>query len=226
MKKVLPLLVLAIGICAGTTFATITTVNPNALIWCDQDDSAYLGNPGNFYDAYVEAEPGDTIVAFVEVNYPAVGWHPLRRFVSGVWWDAAVLDRPETNYDYTRPLFNEGGGEYGTTTKGEYWAAEVASTYGGANYQYVDLWYQPMYSYDMRHVGWAFTVREDAPLGITTVGQRLVGDSYYGWGGVWELRSESDDAFALKINVVPEPATLSLLAIGGLAGLRRLRRRR
>ena len=216
MKKVLPLLVLAVGICAGSAFATITTYNPNPLIWADTQ-----GNP---YDAYMEAQPGDTVVAFVEQNYPAVGWHPLTGWVSGVWWDETVVERPETNYDYTMPLWNEGGGNYGSMTKGEYWAPEIASSYGGANYQSVYLDYSG-YSYDMRIVGWEFTIRADAPMGITTVGQRLVGDSYYGWGGVWEMRVESDDAFALKINVIPEPATLGLLAIGGFAVVKRMRRK-
>jgi hypothetical protein len=37
---------------------------------------------------------------------------------------------------------------------------------------------------------------------------------------------DDPDPYALHINVVPEPATLSLFALGGLAAVRRIRRRK
>ena len=222
MKKTLLLLALAIGICAGTAFATIAPSNPHPVIWHDMFDSS----GGSFFDGYVEAQRGETVVAFVETNYHWASWNPIRGYASGVWWDTAALDRPESTYDYSgSPLINETGGGYGTTTQGEYWGNENASTYGGANYQQVIVDGFGGYNYDMRIVGWTFTVRADAPYGVTTVGMRTLLYDYWNWYWRDEVRVESDDAFALQINVIPEPATMGLLGLGGLAALLRRRRK-
>ena len=205
MKPSTVLLMLVIAIASigwiSPANATIAPSNPNAVIWRDMfnDDS------GSFWDGYVEAHPGDTVVAFVEVNYHWDSWNPINAYASGVWWDNAVLDRPDSYYDYSgAPLINETGGAYGTATQGEYWGNENASVYGGTNYQEVKIDGFGGYIYDMRIVGWTFTIKEDAPLGITTVGQRLLVRDY--WYGYWraEYRVESDNAFALQINVISD----------------------
>ncbi len=226
MKKLLLLLALVVGIGASSVFGgNISQSNPHSVIWRDMffdpNDRATI------WDGYVEAAPGETVTVFVEVNNNYAGWSPIRGYRAGFWWDTAALDRPQSYWDYSQaPLVTEDGvGSYGTATQGEYWGSENASYYGGANYQEVEIGGLAGYNYQMRLMGITFDVLPTAPLGITTVGLRVYMYDYWSWYWRSEARIESDDPFALQINIIPEPATMSLLAIGGVAALIRRRRK-
>jgi len=74
--------------------------------------------------------------------------------------------------------------------------------------------------------GFWVPIRSDAAVGSTAFFDVVVTSSGLwggsGWGG--SLTAAGQPAYAMTIKVVPEPATMGLLAIGGLAAL--LRRRR
>ncbi|KKO11150.1 hypothetical protein LCGC14_0016260 [marine sediment metagenome] len=198
----------SIGWISPANAGNISQSNNNSVIWYDMfSDPA---DRSTIWDGYVEAHRGDTVVAFIEANNNWAGWYYINYYRSGVWWDTAVLERPESYWDYSQaPLIAEDGvTTYGTVTQGgdsnNYTGTENASYYGGANYQEVEIPFSGGYNYQMRIVGWSFTVKDDAPLGITAVGSRtyMWATFYYQWFA--EYRVESDDPFALHINVIAD----------------------
>ena len=109
---------------------------------------------------------------------------------------------------------------------GNYDAAQDWSTPQYNHYLKVDLWaqYAFMWGYEgMRVVGYDIPIRPDAPFGETVVGQTYLAVL---WGGVYISGTrDAGDPFALTINVIPEPATLSVLGLAGLAAFLRRRRK-
>ncbi|MHC4986382.1 MAG: PEP-CTERM sorting domain-containing protein [Planctomycetota bacterium] len=222
MKKVLAVMVLLI-VCVGWIYQANASVLGDAVIpmWRDE-----FGDP---LDAYVEAAPGDTVRVYHEVNYNPY-WQGLDQIRAELWWDTAVI----ANYGsgdgtvFPTQFYDNGAGwisDVANPPGGNYNAAPDWSTPQYNHYLKLDFFAQYMWTYEgMRVVGYDIPIRPDAPMGTTTVGMNYLGVL---WGGVYMSGSRDDpDPYALHINVVPEPATLSLFALGGLAAVRRIRRRK
>ena len=224
VKKAAALLVLVV--CAAWVFQADASIIGDTVVpmWRDQ-----FGDP---LDAYVEAAPGDTVRVYFEVNYNPY-WQGLDQIRAEIWWDTAVI----ANYGsgdgtvYPMQFYDDSGAgwisDVTTPPGGNYDAAQDWSPPQYNHYLKVDLWaqYAYMWGYEgMRVVGYDIPIRPDAPLGVTTVGQCYLGVL---WGGVYISGSRDDpDPFALHINVIPEPATMAVVGLGGLAALLRRRRRK
>ena len=220
MKKLFAVLVLAV-ICAA---------------WAYQADAAIIGDTvlpmwrdgfGDAVDGYVEAAPGDTVRVYFEVNHNPF-WQGLDQIRTEIWWDTAVIANPGSGdgLTYVQQFEDDGAGWTSDVTISNYGAGMDWSTPQYNHYLKLDFWFQYMWTYEgMRVVGFDIPIRPDAPLGETVIGQRYLGVL---WGGVYMSGERSvgyQTDVALTINVVPEPATLSLLGLGGLAALLRRRRK-
>ncbi len=65
-------------------------------------------------------------------------------------------------------------------------------------------------------LGWDVYIDANAPLGLHSLGLVMVTPT--------SVNIPDTDAWAMTFNIVPEPMTMSLLAVGGLAMLRRRRK--
>ena len=65
-------------------------------------------------------------------------------------------------------------------------------------------------------MGWDVSIDANAPLGLHTLGLVMSAPT--------SVNIPAGDAFAMTFNVVPEPMTMSLLAMGGLAMIRKRRK--
>jgi len=218
IKKAAALLVLVV--CAAWVFQADASVIGDTVVpmWRDE-----FGDP---LDAYVEAVPGDTVRVYFEINYNPY-WQGLDQIRAEIWWDTAVI----ANYGsgdgtvYPMQFYDNGAGWTSDVCISNYGAGQDFSPPQYNHYLKVDLFYQYMWTYEaMTVVGYDIPIRPDAPLGVTTVGQSYLGVL---WGGVYISGSRDDpDPFALHINVIPEPATMAVVGLGGLAALLRRRRRK
>jgi hypothetical protein len=209
--------------------AAATPIIDNDHIYCWGDSF------GEQFDNYAEVERGETIVLQVWVNDlngsvdiqtgETLVNEDWQRAANGVWvcswWDPLVVDGP---------LVHE---HLGGTYYSAYWPYLSYNAHG-SNYRY-------RYYYD--HTGaetirWiaegldviniSYTIRENAPLGLTKLGLETtfrydLGETDTGWFFHDRIESDKGDPYAMTLNVVPEPATVGMLALGAVALLRRKR---
>jgi hypothetical protein len=219
MKKV----AVVLGLLTVTAFVYADVIpGGNGFYWEDQ-----FGDP---IDAYVEAMPGDTVTVWHITNQLG-GWVPLSQIRAELWWDTAVIANPGDGdpLTYVKPTYTYNG------LQGTGLGSEVANA---DNYNAGEDWSTPQYDHylkldfyatmwrfeNMRVVGYEIPIRPDAPLGTTTLGATFIGVYYYG-GVYWNDVVDAPNPLALTINVVPEPATMGLLGLGGLTALLRRRKK-
>ena len=220
MKKALAVLALAVVCVAWSYQANAAIIGDTILpMWRDQY--------GDALDGYVEAAPGDTVRVYFEVNHNPF-WQGLDQIRTELWWDTAVIANPGDGdpLTYVTQFYDDGAGWTSDVTISNYTAGMDWSTPQYNHYLKLDFWQSYMWTYDaMRVVGYDIPIRPDAPLGETVLGANYLGVL---WGSVYMSGGRSVgylDDVALTINVVPEPATMGLLAIGGVAALLRRRRK-
>ena len=202
----LPLLVL---------FAAISTASATAVV--DNDEIYIWGDDfGDQFDNYIEAAPGDTVELSIYVNdlngsydmlYESTlvnnNWtHAANGARTGIWWDPVVIEGASVYED-------KHVGEDPTTYYGSYWGSTGYNNHL-AHYwtKHYDNWNAVRWVAEGRWViDMVMTIREDAPLGITTIGMEQgffwsnnMFDEYQGYF-FWD-RIESTDPYAMRINVV------------------------
>jgi len=173
---------------------------------------AWVDTFGDMYDNYAEVHPGDTIRVHVFVNdLDGESWvRAADGGWTGIWWDSAVVDHTSVNWD-ANGIDTDGDGtdDIGNYYK-SYWGFMHAGSGGGANY------YNTKYdgSGTVRWVAenrlimsWNLTIREDAPLGETTLGLQQAfywNLPYNPWvDPFFQDRIEMDDPYAMKLMVLP-----------------------
>ncbi|MHC4562869.1 MAG: PEP-CTERM sorting domain-containing protein [Planctomycetota bacterium] len=213
MTKRLAALVLALAVAMTASSAL---ANP-MWYWADETGVELTGA--------IDAAPGDTVRIWSIARTNMGGWPPLNRVRQELWWDTNVIANWGSGDGTVTvvPFYNDpGNGMVSDLCAGNYGAAEDYNFPAYNHYGKVDLWATIYYYGGMRMVGFDIPIRPDAPLGLTALGGASIGTDYWSGGIIlYETIAETDPTYALRINVVPEPATLSLLALGGLAVLRR-----
>jgi hypothetical protein len=200
MKKTL------ISILLVALFASTAMANP-MWFWADET--------GAELTAPIDAAPGDTVRVWSVARTNMGGWPPLNRVRQEAWWDTAAIDGWASTVFYN----DAANGMVSDLCAGNYGAGEDYAFPAYAHYGKVDLWATIYYYGGMRMVGFDFVVSATAPMGITEIGGKSLGTDYWSGGVILSEEIAAGDASSLKINVVPEPATMSLLAIGGIAAL-------
>jgi len=223
MRTLTVTLAVVLGLAALPAAATPIIDNNHIYCW---------GDPfGDQFDNYAEVQRGETIVLQVWVNDldgPVDQWtgetlvdQNWLRAAHGVWtttwWDPLVID-------WTSVCENRADTYYSA-----YWSNLSYNAHGG-NY-----WYKYYYDYGgAEYVRWvgesrqviklSYTIHDDAPLGTTTLGLEVAFHWSSGWFFKDRIESDQGDPYAMTLNVVPEPATVGLLAVGAAAMLKRRRR--
>ena len=206
MKKTL-LSILLVALLATPALAS------NMWYWADETGTPLTGA--------IDVMPGDTIRLWTVATTNMPGWPPLNRVRQEAWWDTAVVDGWASSVFYNDPA----NGMVSDLCAGNYGAGEDYNFPAYGHYGKVDLW-ATIYVYaGMRMVGFDFVILPTAPLGTSIIGGAMLGTDYWSGGVILSERNEIDFATdnALVLNVVPEPATMSLLAIGAVALIRRRR---
>jgi len=202
MKKIL-MSMLLVALCATPAFASAMWY------WADETGAELTGA--------IDCQPGDTVRVWSIARTNMGGWPPLNRVRQESCWDTAVVD------GWASSVFDNAAanGMVSDLCAGNYGAGEDYNFPAYGHYGKVDLWATIYYYGGMRMVGIDFVVRADAPLGESVIGGSSIGTDYWSGGVILHERKEVDFATdgALTLNVVPEPATMSLLAIGGVAAL-------
>jgi len=226
IKKLLVLLVLVVCAAVVHQASAVIVGNNTKLYWRDN-----FGAPN---DSYIEAAPGDTVFAAVWVNNNQ--WSACRNTRMTMWWDTLVLDDPTAEYlPYAHLKDYRSGG--GFIPGGLPWEGSWVLDFGGSNiYIYtlgVDTGGAPLapsfpwvatYGADAggRLLGYYIPISSSAVPCTTTYFNVLV-QGMSAWGSSWVWSEELSDTvntdWALEIKIVPEPATMSLLAVGGVLGL-------
>ena len=233
MKKlVLPLVVMLL--CSGVSYGVIAG-NNTLLYWRDS-----FGAPN---DSYLEAAPGDTVFVALWVNNN--DWSSTKNPLMQAWWDGSVVDGLNVvgeplPYAHLKD-YRSGSGSMPSDSNPD--PDQLDLLFAGASNLYiyvlgVDTGGAPLattfdyvgtYGADPggRLLGFYIPIKASAPTGSSIFSVRVEAAGAWSWGAlVWEeeLSDTTNTDWALEINVVPEPATVGLLAIGGVAAL--LRRRK
>jgi hypothetical protein len=223
MKKWALASLVAMMVASSATAAAIID-NNNIYCWGDSD--------GDRYDNYAVVSPGDTIELEIWVNdlNGSIDIQPdpdlvlvnqsWARAASGaataVWWDSTVIDGTSVYENKLIPEHLDGDPATETT----YYSRRWGYTWGNSTlpHYYMRQYYGKFtdaenptaWVAEGKHViNMSFTIREDAPLGETTLGleQMFYWESF---GGVYpptpffRERIESDDPFAMTLLVMPD----------------------
>jgi len=159
----------------------------------------------------IDASPGDVVRVWAIARTNMSGWPPLNRVRQELWWDTNVIANWSSGDGQTTitPFYFDDRGTTDTADDmvsdlcaGNYGAAEDYSFPHYNHYGKVDLW-ATIYVYGgMRIVGFDIPIREDAPMGQTSLGSGFLGTDYWSGGVILSERIESDDAtYGLRINV-------------------------
>ncbi len=180
---------------AAPAMANIVPLSPHNYVWYETDSGEV--------DAFAEVERGDIVNLVVMSN-----WYngSANGADTTVTWDLSAMDvTPVVSAGwhwsvYYPVYFSSGPGTYN-------------ANFGSVSDSY------PI-NEGHRIIGWSVAIDTNAPFGLYSLG--LV-NTMLGSGG--NATIPMGDAFAMTFNVTPEPATMSLLAIGGLTALLRRRRK-
>ncbi len=221
VKKLL--VVLALVVCAAFVYqanAGVIVGNPTRAYWRENG-----GADKN--DGKVDVVPGENIFVQIWSNSPYWGaglgssyirlsWdtavvsavsterEPYEHFADyrGTWRsESSGADFNQVNYGLSNHYYFPGGGDTGGAPVGVLF--DYAGTYGTGGLL----------------SGYYITVSPTAPMGVSYVPVTVRGYGMFGGGFAVTLDGSTYPEWALALNVIPEPATMSLLAIGGVLAL-------
>ncbi len=217
-KKLVTLLVLVIGLAAGPGAAAIIDNNE---IYCWGDSF------GDQFDNYAEVLPGETIVLQLWVNdldgsvdlltgetLVNQNWVRISSgIVTGVWWTPGVVDGEASSILTTGTYFDG-------------W--DLHNQFVATNYRESESYNRELeaarWVAESRHIAdIILPILPDAPVGQTKLGLA----NMLQWGKTvifFKDQINVDHPYAMTLNIIPEPAMMSLLALGGAAMLKRRRK--
>ena len=184
--------------------AAIVDANPNTIMWQDEF--------GDEFDAYVEAEPGDTVKVWHVINRSPTYWQVSDFVRSALWWDTAVIASSDngdgTVYitpDYTRSVPVNGYGcseDYDDPPAYPWYTA--FDMFGDPGIYFWETSPGAPEGHPYNVIGYNIPIRPDAPAGETKFGLQMA----LGWGfpnvGYWYEVGDTDP-WALTINVLGLP---------------------
>jgi len=232
--RLLTVPILLIALLATSGWA-LTYDNGHPYVWGDPD--------GDMFDHYAVVRPGDTVRLNIFVNdLDENNWaFAVTGCRTRMLYDPLVIDYT-TIYDDTLGVDVDGNGLELVDTNADgipdapapgspdianyyavYWHGLTVETNEPGQWYGTTSWTVTRWTVEDRLViSLNFTIQENAPLGETQIGlEQEFSALIYGEDQVLPDTIGTADPFAMTLNVVPEPATLFLLALGGLAVLRR-----
>jgi hypothetical protein len=212
------ILAVTLGLVALPVAATPIIDNDHIYCWGDSF--------GDQFDNYAEVEPGDTIVLQLWLNdlngsvdlltgETLVNQDWVRAatgIVTGVWWTPGVVN----------------GGSTWITTTGTYFDGwGLANQFVASNYRESESYYRDVegvcWVAEGRHiVNIQLPILPDAPIGPTKLGLACLLE-WWSSETFFKDKIDVEEPYAMTLNIIPEPATVGMLAVGAAALLRRRR---